>query len=282
TRTTRTPAPRCWSERPARSTAAPGASRLEVRQDPQHPAVVVGRLGISPVLLAPALRAPRTTVAVTLAALTLLAAPALGMNLRSSTEQDLPRDIPVMRGYDRLVAAFPTTGGPHRVVVRAPAGQAGAVRAPWPTWPPAPAPDRSSHWMVSRRGFLGPDSIHYPHTVPGPDRVPGGAAVAVTAAYRPGAGHGGCRPRRGVRGGRDHGRERRLHRPAGGAAALGDRIRGVADGRDDGVGVPLHRGGAGRRSTHRAVGGGGVRAADPGVPEHMGGGTAGLRAHRPH
>ena len=80
-------------------------------------------------LLAPALRAPRTTVAVTLAALTLLAAPALGMNLRSSTEQDLPRDIPVMRGYDRLVAAFPTTGGPHRVVVRAPADQAGAVRA---------------------------------------------------------------------------------------------------------------------------------------------------------
>lgn len=91
-------------------------------------------------LLAPALRAPRTTVAVTLAALTLLAAPALGMNLRSSTEQDLPRDIPVMRGYDRLVAAFPTTGGPHRVVVRAPADQAGAGRGPGRPGRPRPRP----------------------------------------------------------------------------------------------------------------------------------------------
>src|SRR5690606_6080996 len=82
-----------------------------------------------PALLAPALRAPRTTVVVALAALALLALPALGMNLRSVTEQDVPRDIPVMRGSDRLVAAFPSQGAAHQVVVRAPAGQAEEVRA---------------------------------------------------------------------------------------------------------------------------------------------------------
>jgi RND superfamily putative drug exporter len=81
-----------------------------------------------PVLLAPALRAPRTTLVVTLAGLAALAAPALGMSLKNSTAEDLPRSIPVVQGYDRLVAAFPREGETHTVVVRAPADRAEAVR----------------------------------------------------------------------------------------------------------------------------------------------------------
>jgi RND superfamily putative drug exporter len=82
-----------------------------------------------PALLAPALRAPRTTPALTLAVLVALALPALGMSLKNSTADDLPRTIPVVRAFDRLVAAFPGEGEAHKVVVRAPAGQAGEVRA---------------------------------------------------------------------------------------------------------------------------------------------------------
>jgi RND superfamily putative drug exporter len=80
------------------------------------------------VLLRPALRAPRTTLALTLAGMAVLAVPALGMSLKNSSIDDLPRSIPVVQTYDRLVAAFPNEGHAHRVVVRAPAGQAGAVR----------------------------------------------------------------------------------------------------------------------------------------------------------
>lgn len=80
-------------------------------------------------LLAPALRAPRTTLVLTLAGLVALAIPAAGMSLKNSTAEDLPRSIPVVRGYDRLVAAFPSEGEAHAVVVRAPAAQSDAVRS---------------------------------------------------------------------------------------------------------------------------------------------------------
>lgn len=82
-----------------------------------------------PALLAPALRTPRTTLVLGLAALAALAVPALGMSLKSPTADDLPRTIAVMRGYDRLVEAFPGRGEAHRVVVAAPATQADAVLA---------------------------------------------------------------------------------------------------------------------------------------------------------
>jgi RND superfamily putative drug exporter len=82
-----------------------------------------------PALLAPALRAPRTTVVVTVAVLAALALPAFGMSLKNSTAEDLPRTIPVMQSYDRLVEAFPGEGNTHQVVVQAPAAQADAVRS---------------------------------------------------------------------------------------------------------------------------------------------------------
>jgi RND superfamily putative drug exporter len=82
-----------------------------------------------PALLRPALRAPRTTLVLTLAALALLAAPALGMNLKLSGIEDLPRSIPVVQTYHRLVAAYPSEGNAHLVAVRAPAESAPAVQA---------------------------------------------------------------------------------------------------------------------------------------------------------
>lgn len=82
-----------------------------------------------PALLAPSLRAPRTTLVLTLAVLVGLAIPAVGMSLKNSTAEDFPRSIPVVRAYDRLVAAFPDEGEHHLVVVRAPAQRAEEVRA---------------------------------------------------------------------------------------------------------------------------------------------------------
>ncbi|TDC77332.1 MMPL family transporter [Micromonospora sp. KC606] len=82
-----------------------------------------------PALLRPALRAPRTTLVVSLAVMAALAAPAVGMSLKMPGVEDLPRSIPTMRAYDRLVAAYPDEGDAHLVVVRAPAARAEAVRA---------------------------------------------------------------------------------------------------------------------------------------------------------
>nr|MDT0660791.1 MMPL family transporter [Micromonospora sp. DSM 115978] len=82
-----------------------------------------------PALLRPALRAPRTTLALSLAVMAALAAPALGMSLKMPGAEDLPRSLPAMRAYDRLVAAYPDEGDAHLVVVRAPAAQADAVRS---------------------------------------------------------------------------------------------------------------------------------------------------------
>jgi putative drug exporter of the RND superfamily len=81
-----------------------------------------------PALLRPALRAPRTTLVLTLAGMAALALPALGMSLKLSSIDDFPRSIPIMQTYDRLLAAFPSEGNAHQVVVRAPAEQAAAVR----------------------------------------------------------------------------------------------------------------------------------------------------------
>jgi RND superfamily putative drug exporter len=82
-----------------------------------------------PALLRPALRAPLATLVVSVGLLLALAAPALGMKLKFPGMEDLPRTTPAMQAYDRLTAAFPSTGTSHTVAVRAPAGQADRVRA---------------------------------------------------------------------------------------------------------------------------------------------------------
>ncbi|MEU4716092.1 MMPL family transporter [Micromonospora purpureochromogenes] len=82
-----------------------------------------------PAVLRPALRAPLATLVVSVGLLLALAAPALGMKLNFPGMEDLPRTTPAMQAYDRLTAAFPSTGTSHQVAVRAPAEQADRVRA---------------------------------------------------------------------------------------------------------------------------------------------------------
>ncbi|GAA4579566.1 MMPL family transporter [Micromonospora coerulea] len=82
-----------------------------------------------PAVLRPALRAPVATLVVSVGLLLALAAPALGMKLKFPGMEDLPRTTPAMQAYDRLTAAFPSTGTSHTVAVRAPAEQADRVRA---------------------------------------------------------------------------------------------------------------------------------------------------------
>jgi RND superfamily putative drug exporter len=82
-----------------------------------------------PAVLRPALRSPRLTLVISVGLLLALAAPALGMKLKFPGMEDLPRTTPAMQAYDRLTAAFPSTGTIHEVAVRVPAGEAGAARA---------------------------------------------------------------------------------------------------------------------------------------------------------
>ncbi|GAA2600670.1 MMPL family transporter [Actinomadura fulvescens] len=81
-----------------------------------------------PALLRPALRRPAATLLVSVLGLGALALPALGMDLRSTTTDELSRAIPAMRTYDRLTASFPGESTSHLVVVRAPAERAGEAR----------------------------------------------------------------------------------------------------------------------------------------------------------
>ena len=80
-------------------------------------------------VLRPALRRPLVTLVVSVLALLALAAPALGMKLKFPGTEDLPRTTPAMQAYDRLTAAYPSNGTTHLVAVRAPAGEAAAVKA---------------------------------------------------------------------------------------------------------------------------------------------------------
>ncbi|HET9518559.1 MAG TPA: MMPL family transporter [Actinoplanes sp.] len=87
-----------------------------------------GQPRLWPALLKPALQRPAITLTLSVAALLALAAPTLGMTLQLPGTEDLPRSTPVMQAYDRLTAAFPSTGTSHQVVVKAPAGSAATVK----------------------------------------------------------------------------------------------------------------------------------------------------------
>ncbi|WP_018349330.1 MMPL family transporter [Longispora albida] len=74
-----------------------------------------------PFVLRPALRYPVVTFLISGLALAALAVPALNMKLRLPGEADLPRTTSVMQAYDRMTAAFPSTGTAHMVAIKAPA-----------------------------------------------------------------------------------------------------------------------------------------------------------------
>ncbi len=70
-----------------------------------------------PLMLRPALKYPVITLVVGVAGMVLLAVPARDLNLRSSTEDDLPQSMPSVAGFQRLVAAFPDEQSGLTVVV---------------------------------------------------------------------------------------------------------------------------------------------------------------------
>ncbi|MEO3871999.1 MMPL family transporter [Nonomuraea sp. B12E4] len=87
-----------------------------------------GRPKLWSALLRPALRFPLPAFLAAAGILVALAIPALDLSIKSTAIDDFPRSIPAMRGYDRLVKAFPSEGNAHVVAVEAPAGQAPKVR----------------------------------------------------------------------------------------------------------------------------------------------------------
>lgn len=69
-------------------------------------------------LLRPAREHPVLTLCASVLAMLALAAPALGMKLIDPGKDTFSRDIPAMRAYDRLTAAYPELLVKHEVVVR--------------------------------------------------------------------------------------------------------------------------------------------------------------------
>ncbi|MEU5847254.1 MMPL family transporter [Saccharopolyspora shandongensis] len=80
-------------------------------------------------MLRPAAKRPALTLCVSVGILLLLSLPVLGMQMRVLNQDSHSREIPAMRTFDRMTAAFPELRTRHDVVVRAAPADAGAVRA---------------------------------------------------------------------------------------------------------------------------------------------------------
>ncbi|WP_084550732.1 MMPL family transporter [Actinomadura rifamycini] len=106
-----------WSERRA-------ARR---NRAPKPPRIGAGR--ITNAMLRPVGRRPGAVLLVSAAAMLAPAAPLLNLNLTDMGRDSHPRDVPAMRVFDRLNAAFPELKATHRIVVRADADRAGEVAA---------------------------------------------------------------------------------------------------------------------------------------------------------
>ncbi|NHC14480.1 MMPL family transporter [Motilibacter deserti] len=74
-------------------------------------------------LLRPVLAHPKAALAAAGGALLVLAMPVLGLKLGNTGMEDLPRSVPEVRAYDRLVSAFPSEHDAHTVVVASTSGQ---------------------------------------------------------------------------------------------------------------------------------------------------------------
>ncbi|MFG2085684.1 MULTISPECIES: MMPL family transporter [unclassified Spirillospora] len=73
---------------------------------------------ITSAMLRPVGRHPAATLLAGVAVMLALAAPLLSINLTDMGRETHPRDIPAMRTYDRLTAAFPDLKAMHQIVVR--------------------------------------------------------------------------------------------------------------------------------------------------------------------
>ncbi|MEV6234276.1 MMPL family transporter [Saccharopolyspora shandongensis] len=102
--------------------------RAERRAKPAKPKKVrSGRIWDA--MLRPAAKRPVLTLCVSVGILLLLSLPVLGMQMRVLNQDSHSREIPAMRTFDRMTAAFPELRTRHDVVVRAAPADAGAVRA---------------------------------------------------------------------------------------------------------------------------------------------------------
>ncbi|MER6301361.1 MMPL family transporter [Kitasatospora sp. NPDC001539] len=92
-----------------------------------------GRGGVKPrlwsTMLKPSLRHPVIALVASVGVLLLLALPALGLKLKATGIDDLPRSIPAMQAYERLTHSFPSQSDTHTVAVTAPAGRSAELGA---------------------------------------------------------------------------------------------------------------------------------------------------------
>ena len=79
----------------------------------------VGQAGLWSRVLDRVLRRPLVSALVATGVLVALAVPALGMQTSMGGIEDTPRDLEVMRTYDRIQAAFPSEGSTELVVIKA-------------------------------------------------------------------------------------------------------------------------------------------------------------------
>ncbi len=82
-----------------------------------------------PAVLGVVLRRPLVATLVAGAALVGLALPALSMDLRNESVNDLPQDLPIIQTYNRITEAFPGGPSPAAVVIEAPDVDAPEVQA---------------------------------------------------------------------------------------------------------------------------------------------------------
>ncbi|WP_406285483.1 MMPL family transporter [Embleya sp. NBC_00896] len=80
-------------------------------------------------LLRPALHHPVITLVVSVLALGALALPAFDMKLQNTSSDDFPRDMSIMKTYDRMTEAFPNKNTPSDIVALAPADKKAETKA---------------------------------------------------------------------------------------------------------------------------------------------------------
>jgi uncharacterized membrane protein YdfJ with MMPL/SSD domain len=86
-----------------------------------------GESGVWAAVIGQVLRRPWLAVAIATTVLVVLAAPTLRLHTADPGAQALPRDLPVMRTYDRIQRAFPGGPLPAVIAVRIPRGEALSV-----------------------------------------------------------------------------------------------------------------------------------------------------------
>ena len=214
-----------------------------------------------------------------------LAAPALGMQLRTTGPEDLPRSVPQLRTYDRIVAAFPQEGTTHEIVVWSdqPLDRAAVAAAHAPARdlrggrPAAVHRRRTPRWCTHRTARSRTSTSPWTYTQSDPRAREGLACAAHVLAAA------GVLPRlpdvrRGCH--RADRRGRRLLLGVQGAPAARHGVRAAAHLPGAGAGVPF---GGDRGYGHRAqpaLRRRGVRPAGAGVPAHLGRGAAGVPLQR--